>query len=208
MLDYKLGFHGAYIAAVELGDTTPTYTIARVGIEKVESMKIGDDDGKGKEKDRLIVFFREIPRGWLLNRTNAECLVDLWGRDAEQWVGHKVTLFSTPVRVGPKMEPGIRIKGSPELTSERVVSVKLPRKKPQPMKLIPTGNTRTQDSGPRTEKPSKALTKDELLTRLRGREWVVDAEEHMLKKHADWSDDDVAAVTAWATARVHAAEGK
>lgn len=138
-MDYKLGFKGQYVSAVELGNNTPTLTITRVVIEKIESMQ-KDDEGAGKVRDRLVVFFREADRGWVLNRTNAECIVAMWGRDTESWLNHRVTIFQTQVRVGPKMEPGIRVKGSPELEKPLVVEVKLPRRKPIPMTLIPTGN--------------------------------------------------------------------
>lgn len=137
-MDYKLGFKGQYVSAVELGSSTPTLTIARVVIEKIEALGKGDDVD-GKVKDRLVVYFREAERGWVMNRTNAECIVAMWGRDTDGWIGHKVTLYQAQVRVGPKMEPGIRVKGSPELDRPLTVEVKLPRKKPQPMTLVPTG---------------------------------------------------------------------
>lgn len=149
-MDMGLGFLGQYITAAEMVGKEPTLTIGSVTLEKVESMKIGDDDGKGKTKDRIIVYFKESHsgRGWLLNRTNAECLKELWGRETDNWIGHKVTLQVKQVRVGPKMEPGIRVKGSPELDAPRTFDMKLPRKKPIETTLIPTGKkTEPQPEG-------------------------------------------------------------
>lgn len=139
-MDMGLGFLGTYITAAELVGKEPTLTIERVTLEKVESMKATDDDGAGKLKDRIIVYFRESKggRGWLLNRTNAECIKELWGRETTEWTGHRITLYTTNVRVGPKMEPGIRVKGSPELTEARSFELKLPRKKPIRTTLLPT----------------------------------------------------------------------
>lgn len=140
-MDMGLGFLGTYITAAELVGKEPTLTIERVTLEKVESLKATDDDGGGKMKDRIVVYFKESRggRGWLLNRTNAECIKELWGRETEQWLGHRLTLMTQSVRVGPKMEPGIRVKGSPELTEPRPFELKLPRKKPIRMTLLPTG---------------------------------------------------------------------
>ncbi len=140
-MDVGLGFLGTYITAAELIGKTPTLTISRVELEEVESLKVNDDQGAGKTKDRWVIYFAESkkPRGWLLNRTNAECLKEMWGRDVKDWVGKKVTLYATNVRVGPKMEPGIRVKGSPELQEPRTFDLKLPRKKPTPYTLHPTG---------------------------------------------------------------------
>jgi len=140
-MDYGLGFLGAYITAAELLDKMPTLTIQKVTLEKVESLKATDDDGAGKMRDRIVIYFAEgkSGRGLLLNRTNAECIKELFGRETDQWLGKRITLYTCPVRVGPKMEPGIRIKGSPEITEPRTFQLRLPRKKPVPMTLLPTG---------------------------------------------------------------------
>jgi len=142
-MDVGLGFLGPYITAAELSGKEPTLTIDRVVLEKVESMKATDDDGAGKLRDRWVVYFKESKgdRGWLLNRTNAECIKAVWGRDVEAWVGHKLTLYTTNVRVGPKMDLGIRVKGSPEITEPVVFELRLPRKKPLRTTLLPTGKT-------------------------------------------------------------------
>jgi hypothetical protein len=141
IVDYGLGFLGEYITAAEMVGKTPTLTIQKVVLEKVESMK-RDDDAGGKLKDRVVVYFAEgkSGRGWLLNRTNAECLRELCGsRDTADWIGKRVTLHAINVRVGPKMEPGIRVKGSPDLKAPLTFDLRLPRKRPQPMTLVPTG---------------------------------------------------------------------
>lgn len=137
-MDYKLGFKGQYVSAVEIGTHQPTLTINKVVLEKVESLQKDDEGGAGKSRDRIVIYFHEADRGWVLNRTNAECLVAMWGRETEGWAGHKVTIFATQVRVGPKMELGIRVKGSPELEKPLTVEVKLPRRKPTSMTLVPT----------------------------------------------------------------------
>jgi hypothetical protein len=161
-MDVGLGFLGIYITAAELVGKTPTLTISKVTLEKVESLKT-DDEGAGKVKDRIIVYFKESKgdRGWLLNRTNAECIKELWGRETNDWIGHKITLYTCPVRVGPKMDIGIRVKGSPELTSARTFSLKLPRKKPIPTTLHPTG-VGSEQKKPVVSDPSGEMTEEEI----------------------------------------------
>ena len=138
-MDYGCGFLGQYITAAEIVGKTPTLTVERVALEEVESLQ-KDDGGAGKMKDRVIVYFAKIKRGWLLNRTNAECLRELFGsRDTDDWIGKRVTLHALQVRVGPKMEPGIRVKGSPDITQPIVFELRLPRKRPIQTTLVPTG---------------------------------------------------------------------
>lgn len=140
-MDVMLGFLGEYISAAELVGKTVTLTIHKVTLEKVESLKGGDDDTGGKMKDKIVVYFEESKsgRGWLLNRTNAEAIKELWSRETDNWLGHKITLFTQQVKVGKKLEPGIRVKGSPELTEPRQYELKLPRKRPILVTLLPTG---------------------------------------------------------------------
>lgn len=154
-MDVMLGFLSQYISAVELMGKQPvTMTIGRVALEKVASMKIGDDEGNGKEKDRVIIYFEgsKTGRGWLLNRTNAECIKELWGRETDNWIGKRITLHAMNVRVGPKMEPGIRVLGSPELTEPKTFQLKLPRKKPIPTTLLPTGKQKQPEPDPTPER--------------------------------------------------------
>lgn len=141
-MDYALGFLSDYISASELiGKDDVTLTIGSVTLEKVESLKQGDDEGQGKMKDRIVIRFKgtKSDRGWLLNKTNALCIVQMWGRETTAWIGKRITIYSTMVRVGSKMENGIRVKGSPDLAEPLTFSLKLPRKKPIPTTLVPTG---------------------------------------------------------------------
>jgi hypothetical protein len=133
-MNWKLLFKGDYIAAVEMGDKTPTLTIKGVKLCKLE----GED---GRQKDKGIVFFREIDRGWVLCKTNAMCLARMFGDDTNDWAGKRVTLFSTMVQVGKEKAAGIRVKGSPDLSSPMTVEIKLPRKKPVHMRMLVTGKS-------------------------------------------------------------------
>lgn len=135
---------GQFIKAAEFGTgetpAQPTWTIKNVVLEKLESISMNDTDGAaGKLKTKGVIYFAEVDRGWVTNRTNLECLAALFGNETNDWIDKRVTLYAADVRVGSKMDIGIRIKGSPDLEKEITVSVKLPRRKPQPYKLIPTG---------------------------------------------------------------------
>jgi hypothetical protein len=131
-MDWHLLFKGDYVSAVELGDKTPTLTIADVRIVKLE----GED---GRIKDKGVVYFRETERGWVLNRTNATCLASMFGDNTDDWKGKHVTLKSEEVQVGKERKPGIRVKGSPDLAAPKDVMIRLPRKKPYALRMTKTG---------------------------------------------------------------------
>lgn len=165
-MHYQALLVGNFIKAGEFGTgeipAQPTWTISRVALEKLESIAMADtESATGKLKTKGIVYFKEIGQGWVLNRTNIMCLVEMWGADTDGWVGKRVTLFAADVRVGPKMDKGIRIKGSPDLTREVTVSVKLPRRKPIPMKLVPTKANGAASAHP-VPPPDEAMSVDEV----------------------------------------------
>lgn len=138
---------GQYIKAAEFGNTlplTPTWTIAGDNIEDVPSLKPGAQEGKTVPKG--VIFFRDIPRGWVCNKTNVACLKAMFGQETEAWVGKRVTLHAVPVQVGPSKEPGIRVLGSPDITSPVKVTIKLPKRAPITMTMVPTGKPAPTDA--------------------------------------------------------------
>jgi hypothetical protein len=131
-MDWRKYFTGEYIAAIEFGDKQPTLTISGVKPVKVE------EEGK-PTKSKAVITFKERDRPWLLNKTNAMCLAGMFGPDTDQWIGKRVTLLAVMVQVGKGREPGIRIKGSPDLKGPVRVEIKLPRKRPVTMIMAVTG---------------------------------------------------------------------
>lgn len=134
-MNWKARFKGEYIAAVELGNKKPTLTIKKVDTIKME------DEKKKKDVDKAVIWFKEIPRGWIYCKTTGFCLAAMFGEDDEQWVGKRVTLHSEMVQVGPEKQPGIRVTGSPDIAKPIKVSIKLPKKKAFIVTLVPTGKS-------------------------------------------------------------------
>jgi hypothetical protein len=152
-MSYKGLFKGDYIAAAEFGGREPTFRIAHVQFERLPSLGKGDTDGaEAQEKDRAVVYFDGFDRGWVLNRTNAECLGAMFGSVLRDWIGKRVTLVAEQVRVGPKTELGIRVKGSPDMAQATIkAKIELPRKKPIWRDLVRTaGQSSPASASPQT----------------------------------------------------------
>lgn len=133
-MDWRAAFKGNFISAVEFAGKEPTLTIAGIKVVKVE------DEKTKKDKDRLVIFFKETDRGWLPCKTNAICLAGIFGsNETDAWLGKRVTLYSTKVDFGKDKVDGIRVRGSPSLSAPVDVLVKLPKKKPRIMTMVPTG---------------------------------------------------------------------
>lgn len=157
---------GEYIKAVELDGTklptNPTYTITSIEIESLPNLK-----KPGKEINKGVVSFREIERGWVMNRTNVECLKALFGPETQGWVGKRVTLGVEPTKTGP----GIRIVGSPDIEREVIAEWTPPRQRKVTKRLVPTGRAGTKQptQQPATQQQSPANVLDGFLTACRDR---------------------------------------
>jgi hypothetical protein len=127
-MDYELLFPGRFLKSVEFKGRDVTLTIASVATEMLP-------EDAGGEKLKGIVSFKEAKKKLVLNRTNAMTIAQMFGRETDGWVGHKVTFYPAPYQD----ETAIRVKGSPELKEPVVFELKLPRKKARKVRLLPTG---------------------------------------------------------------------
>lgn len=183
-MDYRALIQGEYIKATDFGvgdvPAQPTWTMNKIAIEKLESLKAGDDsdDAPKKKKNKGIIFFSEYERGWVTNSTNLQCIAGMFGNETSEWFGKRITMYSTPVRVGKNMEPGIRLVGSPDISQEITVMVKLPRRKPIPMKMIPTGKSKPA--------PVSADRIAELTTAGRAAAAIGDTEAERKQSLSEW----------------------
>ncbi|MEY2668999.1 MAG: hypothetical protein RJA59_1637 [Pseudomonadota bacterium] len=147
-------FKGDYIAAVEFNGKTPT-----LHIDHVQVVELEDDDGK--KKSRPVVYFRETKRGWVLCKTTALCLAQMFTPETDKWTGKGVTLFAEDVQVGKEKKPGIRVKGSPDIAADMTFELKLPRKKARKVRLVKTQNGAPQQTDPLPEpepEPEEPIT--------------------------------------------------
>ena len=179
---YSAMLVGDFIKAASFGvgetPAQPTWTIKNVVIEKLESLKTNGDEAAGKLKSKGVLYFEEISQGWVINRTNAECVAAILGPETNTWVDKKVTLYAENVSVGTKMELGIRVLGSPHLEKEISVVVKLPRRRPQTYKLIPTGPKKAV-----TVTPARII---ELTAHGRAAALIGDNADERQQSLADW----------------------
>jgi len=144
-LTYDQLFPGRFVKAGEMDGKPVTLTIKAVYLDTLEQ-----EDGT--EKQQAIVSFTEIKRELALNKTNAQCLVALWSDDSGEWIGHKVTLFPEHDTSGLSQSGVcIRVKGSPDIDKPVKVEVKLPRRRPVPRTLVPTGKGKAAVAPPETD---------------------------------------------------------
>jgi hypothetical protein len=147
-VDYDELFPGRFLKAGLFKGKDVTLTVASVVLEELPT-------DQGTEKTRGVVSFKETKLQLVLNSTNAQCIAAMFSRKPQAWVGHKITFMPDRDKFGRETVDCIRVKGSPELTADLEIEVRLPRKKPKKRTLfkIATNGAKPADAPPADDAP-------------------------------------------------------
>jgi hypothetical protein len=127
-------YPGRFLKAGNIPNGKANYTIKAVVRDQVEGEK-------GME-DKVVMSFEETAMQLVLPKVNAVAIRAMFGGDVQQWIGKRVTLFTTteimpyPAR---RNEPCIRVFGSPDIMEEVVCEWTPPKRRKLTQKLQPTG---------------------------------------------------------------------
>jgi hypothetical protein len=97
---------GRYLEALDCGDSvgdTIAVTIDRVAIEHVGQ----------EQQPKGIVYFRELDRPMILNRTNAKAISGLFGGETDDWTGKTIRLVRSETTYAGRPCACIRISEAP-----------------------------------------------------------------------------------------------
>ena len=98
-------FPSKYLKAADLQSREFTLRIASIRLED-----IGDDDQKP------VLYFENAKKGLVLNKTNANNCVVLYGAETDGWIGKPITLYSAWVDFQGRSVEAIRIRPAPGVT--------------------------------------------------------------------------------------------
>lgn len=118
-MDYETLFPGRFIKAVDLKGKDVTLTIASIAAEEI--------DGKAK----AIVTFEGTKKQLVLNRTNAEAVKLMFGRETNDWLGKRITIYPATIQDafgGGADIPATRVRGSPDIMKPLTASIQRGRK--------------------------------------------------------------------------------
>lgn len=157
---YNEMFPGRFLAAGEFDGKSVTLTIEETFMEKLEGEK-GDAEP--------IVRFTRTRKGtdkqleWVLNRTNARCLMAMFGEESQMWDGKRVTLFPEKDTSGLS-DSGycIRVNGSPDIDGPVTAIMPSTRfRKETKREMVVTGDGTKTDEQP-DENPDPDMADEEI----------------------------------------------
>jgi hypothetical protein len=77
-------------------------------IERTARLTSGSKDGS--EKKQALVYFQGVPLPLVLNATNRDTIIQLYGKARSGWVGKRLTLYPDQTKAFGKMQDCIRIR--------------------------------------------------------------------------------------------------
>lgn len=97
-------FAGDSLRAADIKGKEPTVTIKSVETREFTSKE-------GKKQNKLVIAFEGAKKTLICNRTNANRIAYMHGKDYTRWPGKKITLFVDPfVEFGGQQTEAIRVK--------------------------------------------------------------------------------------------------
>lgn len=113
-------FPSKYIKAEDLGSLGQEIqvTVARVGMEQLDN-----------EQKMIVHFYEYGDKGLVLNKTNANSLVQMFGDETDKWTGMGFIVFSTMVDFKGVQTPAIRVKPSVQ-TALQATNIQQPLQQP------------------------------------------------------------------------------
>lgn len=131
-----------------------------VTIDAVEMTELEVEGKKGQAsttETRGSIRLREYSKPWVCNVTNTKCLIAMFGEEniEKAWVGKRVTVYAERVMSFGEWTLGVRIKGSPDITSPVSLRLRLRKKKEQVLTMQPTA---PKSNGAAPAKPSPPTT--------------------------------------------------
>lgn len=65
--------------------------------------------GKGKEEEKLVLYFVETDKGLILNRTNAKTIASLYGAETDGWPGNRISIHPEQIKAFGAVHCTVRV---------------------------------------------------------------------------------------------------
>ena len=104
---YELLFPSDFVKSADLGGKEVTVTIKAITVDELTM-------AGGIKKNKAVIRFEKAKKKLVLNRTNADIIAKMYGKDTDKWIGKTITMYETTTTFGGKTVDCIRIKEQKE----------------------------------------------------------------------------------------------
>ena len=122
-------FPGQYLKAADLKGRNVRLIMREVVVE---------DLGSGEQRERKpVLYFEKTDRGFVLNKTNAMYIADMYGPETTAWAGKPIVLYPTKVEFSGRLVDTIRVEYIPPAQRAAAMQAPLTHDEPPPHVDIP-----------------------------------------------------------------------
>ena len=104
MITVSDAFPSNFLKAADLNNRT-----IKLKIDKVIFEEIGQDKDK-----KPVMYFQKVPKGLVLNKTNATTIGSIHGQELEGWTGKEIEIFEQMVPFNGQNVAAIRVRAVAE----------------------------------------------------------------------------------------------
>ena len=104
-------FPSPYLKHDDIGDQDLVLTISEYDFEAI---------GLDQPEMKGVLYFEETDKKLVLNKTNAETIGGIYGKEITQWVGKQIALYKTEVSFAGRTVWGVRVRLKPPTKPEQV----------------------------------------------------------------------------------------
>jgi hypothetical protein len=106
-------FPSKYLKAV---DAEPELTLT---VDTIKQEPVVNKEGESE--DKWVLYFKEVQKGMILNVTNTNTLVGLYGKETDEWIGKRIVLTAPEVTAFGKTAPALRISSKKPVADKKVL---------------------------------------------------------------------------------------
>lgn len=105
---------------MEIGAAFPSKYLKAADFEEQKLLTMADVKMEpiANDEHKPVLFFREVQKGMVLNKTNARTISKLYGGNTEAWAGKQIVAFSAMVDFRGDMVEAIRLRAPKKNVSQ------------------------------------------------------------------------------------------
>lgn len=111
-MNAELLFPSKYIKSSDLMGKDVTKTIKKVAMDTLVR--------QGGQKDKKpVIWFSDTEKMLVMNKTNCKTIISLYGKETNDWIGKRITLYPTRAQFGGSEVDAVRIRAmKPDTNTE------------------------------------------------------------------------------------------
>lgn len=107
-MDISECFPSKYVGHADLHGQDVSVAVRSVALEDINQ----DDAERSGRSQKPVLYFQDMVKGLVLNKTNASRIAAMYGPETDHWIGRTITLYTAETEFGGKPVKCVRVRES------------------------------------------------------------------------------------------------